>query len=61
MQISHCDQSTDNRMGISTSLEIKTDCVGQTYFEFMQTITDHNLTQTKDESSHEQILQGIRS
>lgn len=48
-------------MGISTSLEIKTDCVGQTYFEFMQTITEHNSTQAKDVSSHEQILQGVRS
>lgn len=36
MQISDSSESTNNRVDISASMEIKQNCEGQTYFEFFR-------------------------
>lgn len=54
MQIPNGDQSTDDRMDISASLEITRDCIGQTYFEFMtETESNNNFFQIEDETNNE--------
>ena len=56
MQIPNGDQSTDDRMDISASLEITRDCIGQTYFEFMtETESNNNFFQIEDETNNDFI------
>ena len=53
MQISNDNYTTDDRMDISTSMEITRDCEGQMYFDFLRSTSEKDEQNRKDDSSNE--------